>query len=160
MKYRYNNMPITITIPDRTRPTIQVAGQSVTALDLSKKVDKVFDAPDDNIALFNGTGNIKDSGKNIDTLKQEIITEVIAEVNIESDIKTYYSTFAIEDWVSGAGIYSIDFNHDLSTVKTIIEVRDSLSKVLCDTITVSNMITKIQIPSDNRFSGSITIIAI
>jgi hypothetical protein len=149
-------MAIVITIPDRVRPAINVAGQSITAIDLSKKVDKVYDAPDDNIALFDGTGNIKDSGKNIEALTNDII----AEVNISSGIKTYYSTFAIEDWVSGAGIYYINFNHDLQTIKTIVEVKESTSKVLCDVITVSNMITKIQIPYDQRFIGNITIIAI
>jgi hypothetical protein len=72
---------------------------------------------------------------------------------------TYSNEFVISDWISGSGIYYIDFNHDLNTLYTSVEIREGNSIIRADLSTIDANRVRITVPSnpDLRFNGSITI---
>ena len=71
--------------------------------------------------------------------------------------EAFEDDFLISDWVAGAGIWYIEFEHGLDTLNTNVIVREGTGVVFVDTITINTNITRIQIPADFRFDGSIKI---
>jgi len=70
---------------------------------------------------------------------------------------SFEDDFLISDWVAGAGVWYIEFEHGLDTLNTNVTVKEGTGVVFLDIITINTNTIRIQMPADFRFDGSIKI---